>query len=84
MIKLTIDNNTFFIDNINYCATSASPLSSFTISGLTNIEAIPLNKVVSIGIDDSIFLKSFLIVSLHEHEMNNNIILFGKEENYDY
>lgn len=83
MVKLTIDNNHFVVDKINYYTNGLSPLSSFTIFGLKNIETAFLNKTVSIWINDSIFLKLFTIVSIHASEADNNIILFGKEENYD-
>lgn len=83
MVKLTIDNNHFVVDKINYYTNGLSPLSSFTIFGLENIETAFLNKTVSIWINDSIFLKLFTIVSIHASEADNNITLFGKEENYD-
>ena len=83
MVKLTIDNNHFVVDKINYYTNGLSPLSSFTIFGLKDIETAFLNKTVSIWINDSSFLKLFTIVSIHTSEVDNNIILFGKEENYD-
>lgn len=84
MIKITINNNSFFADHISYYSNGLSPLSSFTISGLKeNIETLCLEEPSIIWINDSIFLTSFTVVSFHKDEINNNIIIFGKDENYD-
>jgi hypothetical protein len=84
MIKITINNNSFFADHISYYSNGLSPLSSFTISGLKeNIETLCLEEPSIIWINDSIFLTSFTVVSFHNDEINNNIIIFGKDENYD-
>ena len=84
MIKLTINNQDIFVNKINYYTNGLSPLSTFTIFGLENKEMLFPDKIVSMQINDSIFLKSFTIVSIHINEEDNSIILFGKDENYDY
>lgn len=45
MVKITINNNSFFAEHISYYSNGLSPLSSFTISGLKeNIETLCLEK----------------------------------------
>lgn len=83
MIKLTIDDINFDVNNVHYYANGLSKLSTLTIDGLDSLQLPLLNKSVLITINDSIFLKQFKIVSIHKNEVNNNIILFGKDENYD-
>lgn len=45
MVKITINNNSFFAEHISYYSNGLSPLSSFTISGLKgNIDTLCLEK----------------------------------------
>ena len=84
MIQLTIDNQNFFINSINYYTSGLSTLATLTIVGLSSLESTFLNKTVLISINNSIFLKSFTITSIYIDDINDKIILFGKDESYDY